>query len=505
MRQNRFGAKSSAIFTALCCLFLIVPNASSQVAREELESLAKLSLMPMDSDTLAFGESFSLGLSHLDISVYNYRTVYQTEGLAPMLDVPGFDPSLFSDRDDRLSLNAIFDLSYMRYQEKERYAWDVTANALVVPYLSYFFGDDRDDTDFTLTVAPSAAWNMRHYPMGDGMPLMLMAGFSVINNFMLLYESRESGLPMLTPFPLEDDGETYWINVSYTNAAFGVGFGRVLNVSPATRLRKIEKYLLERKIISRSIPGDVANTILLHWYELRNEVGYYKHIAYSLKILQDRGFLERSLDYRATYAIQQMIRDGQLNRRDEGWMAAAFLNINPWVVVDRYSDVDHMEWLGTGIIYSYSRVLNEDNVFSVEGTLHADPGVMDSPLSWLVFNTNPSYSYYFYNEYMDPLGSLSVGGWLQLGTAFDDPGFAFAYHAFSDLSDLIFMPIEDGEISLELGVTATYNRVLNRGSSWSVRVDSGIMEYPDMDDMGYYFTLRFGFTYGVAEGHFSSY
>lgn len=505
MKLYHFGAKSPAIFTVLCSLFLIVPNASSQVAQEELESLTKLSLMPLDSDTLAFGESFSLGLSHVDISVYNYRTVYQTEGLAPILEVPGFDTAIFSDRDDRLSVNAFFDLSYRRYLEKERYAWEVTANALLIPYLSHVFGDDRDDTDFTLTIEPSVAWNMRYYPMGDSMPLMLMAGFSVINNFMLLYESREPGFPMLSPFPLEDDNETYWINLSYTNAAFGVGLGRVLNVSPATRLRKIEKYLLERKYISRSIPTDVGNTILLHWYELRNEVGYYKHIAYSLKILQERGFLERSLDYRATYAIQQMIRDGQLNRRDEGWMAAAFLNINPWVSVDRHTDVDHMEWLGTGIIYNYSRVLSEDNVFSVEGTLHADPGVMDSPLSWLVFNTNPSYSYYFYNEYMDPLGSLRVGGWFQLGTAFDDWGFAFAYPAFSDLSDLIFMPIEDGEISIELGGTATYERVLNRGSSWYVRVESGILEYPDMDDLGYYFTLRFGFTYGVAEGYFSSY
>ena len=473
--NTRWGA-----FVVLGLLLSAPAPASAQPASDDLDRLPRLDLPTLSDDTLAFGDAFSVGLSSLEFSVYN-----QMPSQSPQPQAIGSRGGISKVADQStVFLNGDISLKYTRYKEKKRISYMLGTGLVVKPTLLHSTSANSSggaSTAFALTTSPTVAGEVHFYP-ARGIDFMLLVGGIVSNIFLLTHQSKSS----------VDQTDTK--NLLFISPSVGLGYGRVLNLGPAVRLRKIIRYLSDRGILSGPLPHEVGNKILLHWYALKNELGYYKHLAYTIKILKSSGLLKKPLTFENAYAVTQMIKDSQLDQRDSGWLVAAVLNI-PTDVLDDEST----SWLGSFLAANFSRPLGEDQAFTLKGLLHFDFGVLDSRNPWMILSIKPQYSRYLYSDYLDPLGAFQVNATLKLGTSFDGEGTGFLYHSYSDM---MVMPLSSEEVSFEIGLGLAYRYFFNRGTSFITSIDGGMTTLPGMD-VGYYVMFGVGYTYGIARGYYS--
>lgn len=485
-------------------------------AFQQVPDLPALRLETPSPSVLAFGESISLGMSSFEFSVFNTAARPGSQGMNAMLsggstgssgassplcgaggcDSGSVSSALFAPtRDNTLSLNARFDTAYSRYWESQNLAYTVVTSLSLSPDFKRNF--DGDDTNVTFSMGPLLVGELRFYPNAPAADLMLLAGTMFIDAFQLDYVKRR------TP-------DRKFANTIIHQTALGVGYGRVLNVSPSTRLHKIVGYLQARGVLAAEPSREVGDEILLSWYALRNEIGYFKHLAYAVKVLSDRGLLRRPLDLEETYAVLRIIEDGQLAVRDSGWLAAAVFSTQELASQQGASgestSKSHSSWPSVFLVANWSSLIGTDDTFTLKYLLYFDLGVVDSPFPWEAVWLAPQYTRYLYNETMDPLGSFDAKLILLVARAFGKyaptKGLrVFLYHPYPGF---LFFPVAKDSTTTEFGASVGYTTRWNQGSSFRVGLDGGLMKYPG-EDLGYYVTLSAGMTYGIAAGYFSRY
>jgi hypothetical protein len=490
-------------------------NAQDAPPFQQVPDLPALQLEKPSPSVLAFGESISLGMSSFEFSAFNTSARPGSQGMNALLSgalkSSGTTPASCSGSecgygsysspvfgptgDHTLRLNARFDFSYARYWESQKLAYAVAAGLSLSPNLARNFDDDT--TNVTFGMGPTLVGELRFYPMAPAADLMLLAGTTFMDGFLLDYEKGE-------------DPDTVFDNRIFYQGAVGFGYGRVLNVSPSTRLHKIVKYLQKKGVMAGELPADVGDEILLSWYALRNEIGYFKHLAYAVKVMSDRGLLSRPLDLEETYAVLRIIEDGQLATRDQGWLAAAVFSMQILAQQQGASGKETREyddsWPSVFLVANWSRLIGEDDTFTVKSMLYFDLGVMDHPFPWAAFSLAPQYTRYLYNSTMDPVGSFNAGLSLVVAGAFGDRAprngdMVFLYHAYTGM---LLFPVAKEDPTAEFGASVAYTTAWNRGSAFRVGIAGGLMKYPGQD-LGYYATLSAGITYGIAAGYFSRY
>ena len=99
----------------------------------------------------------------------------------------------------------------------------------------------------------------------------------------------------------------------------GGGKGRIYDIEPRIRLRKLEAMLLDQGIIRQKLSDDVARKIMIAWWMFRGDLGYDRHLLYTLKILKDAGLLVGPIDVATVYRFGQILNDSQLMQRRQGY------------------------------------------------------------------------------------------------------------------------------------------------------------------------------------------
>jgi len=197
--------------------------------------------------------------------------------------------------------------------------------------------------------------------------------------------------------------------------AVGGGFGRLLEIGEAIRIRRIEAMLRRNRALGRPITGDLAERLLRTWWALRGEQGAHRRLTATIAILREAGVLLGEPDASLTYQILQILLDGQLQRRPSGLdiqlgVAEAYLVRDDVLPVEdgrieslfanarfgRQSGSGENEIIGQAT--ARYRILPEED----DGM-----GVPD-PTPWAVV-AQATWRNYFYNTWSDPIGALEIG------------------------------------------------------------------------------------------------
>ncbi len=103
--------------------------------------------------------------------------------------------------------------------------------------------------------------------------------------------------------------------------ALGAGFGRVVDVGSAIRVRRLARTLDAAKALGKPIGEDVGKKLQLTWWALRGERSQYRALTSTVAILREAGILLVEPDAGLTFEILNVLRDTQLFQRPSGFDA----------------------------------------------------------------------------------------------------------------------------------------------------------------------------------------
>jgi len=390
-----------------------------------------------DEDTLAHGSSFRMVAGSLDIN-----------GVTADNDVD----------DEALVLGLNVDTRYFVGHEAITYGYSVEVEA-ADNLTRTPAGDSSLITNaLNLGVVPE----VRIYPAG-GLPLFL-------------HLSADSQVIART-FQGEGDSET--VVPGHVGVVFGVGAGRVLNIDPVVRLRRLEAALDSQSLLDGAIGEATGTDIIGTWYALRNEIGTYPLLATTMKHLELAGLLRTAPDLRSVYQAQQVLADPFIVDRRRGWdvrIGAGVMQAFQWS-----DDMDEPD--PTLAILASGQLeypIDTEQQLSVRGKVLVELG--DTQEAWRPWSARlfGAFTRVFYSDTFDPTGSL---------TAAVETGVTGRR-----------VPFDDPDAGIDLTGTLAYSRLLNRGSFATVAVDllarnDGVLTL----------SLNLGITWGVASGFFTSY
>ncbi len=288
--------------------------------------------------------------------------------------------------------------SYVRIREGQNLALRYEGRGDLVAGVINFEGSDSSGRIGTLNLAGSA--EARFYSgnlFGIGIGSVLLGG-----DYLNIKR------------PAADNASNTYLS-GETALAIGGGYGRVLNVGERIRVQRLETVLRKHKLLGRSISPGVASEIMRAWWMMRSEVGYHDRLVATVKILRDAGALLSEPGASSSYAILQVLRDGQLNQRMSGYQAYA-------AVGESYLLRDEELGLQDGRVESvFSKVSygkqakDGESELRVDGfarlRILAEDGI-SSP--WAV-GVNTNWRDFRYSKNSDPLGAMDVG--LRLGAS----------------------------------------------------------------------------------------
>ncbi len=100
--------------------------------------------------------------------------------------------------------------------------------------------------------------------------------------------------------------------------ALGVGYGRVVDVGSAIRVRRLARMLDAARALGKQIDAPTARKLQLAWWGLRSERSMYRAMVATVAILREAGILLGEPDAGLSYEILTVLRDNQLALRPSG-------------------------------------------------------------------------------------------------------------------------------------------------------------------------------------------
>lgn len=323
---------------------------------------------------------------------------------------------------------------------------------------------------FRLANAPGhdATWGLTHslqvnpevrlYPFQQTVPLL----------FAQLSGGAGYGLT-LTARPEADDRLSAAGNIS---VGAGPGYGRVVDVGPVLRLKRVRDVLHEAGLLTGPVPASVASELMYAWYAMRDRVGSYARLGHTLRILHRARLLRRAPDPAVTYRLIRALDDPQLDWRREGFMVRVGYGYAR-TLIKNAADSNLAFLYTTG---EYHHQLGALHAFSARLRFYYQH-VGDPDLYGVTFSA--AYQRYLYTARLDPVGALTAG--IDGGVS-NQPGAAFA----------------DAALGYRFLAGGGYTHHLTRGARVAVTLGAGI----DTGSPLVMFTLeaRYGFWRGSYLG-----
>ena len=207
--------------------------------------------------------------------------------------------------------------------------------------------------------------------------------------------------------------------------ALGGGYGRVLDVGGAIRVRRLSRTIEAARALGKPIDPATARKLELTWWALRRERSSYRALVETVAILRSAGILLAEPDVGLAYEIVNVLRDSQLSLRlsgldlqlvfGEGYLIRpdeAMGMIPPAGEQGRVEQV-----LGSA---GYGTQLKDDTV-ELSGAAYGRLRLFapaDQPSPWAL-GASARMRRFGYGDHGDPYGALDVVGDVQISD--DDP------------------------------------------------------------------------------------
>jgi hypothetical protein len=258
--------------------------------------------------------------------------------------------------------------------------------------------------------------------------------------------------------------------------AIGGGYGRVLDVGAAIRVRRLARTLDAARALGKPIDAAIARRLQLTWWALRGERSTYRALVATVAILREAGILLGEPDAGLSYELLNVLRDSQLFLRPSGFDAnltfgEGYLQRPDQPAADEHGRVEQV--LASA---SYGTQLDDDKL-ELSGGGYArlrlfapDP----QPAPWAM-GASARVRRFVYGDHGDPLGAVDLSGNLQI-------------------SDDDLMGSQIGQrISSQLGFTWWLNAASGFRLAANVAQDRGVL----------FIGAQLEATYGLLDGTFA--
>ncbi|MGE5184349.1 MAG: hypothetical protein ACM31C_19905, partial [Acidobacteriota bacterium] len=274
--------------------------------------------------------------------------------------------------------------------------------------------------------------------------------------------------------------------------ALGAGYGRLLDVGGAIRVRRIARTLEAARALGKPIDAATAKKLQMAWWALRGERSPYRALVETVKILRDAGILLSEPDAGLSYELLAVLRDSWLYMRPsgldiqvafgEGYLGRANSVTQGGMTMDQYpasAEDGRVEQLLASA--GYGAQLDDDKL-ELSGTGYGRYRLFASnPMGtpWALGAT-ASLRRFTYGDHGDPFGLVDVTG----NVAFSDDGLDFGGGMTSQKSL---------HIGGQLGFTYWMNQASGLRLAGSIAEDGGALFIGG--------TLQL--TYGLLDGTFA--
>jgi hypothetical protein len=258
--------------------------------------------------------------------------------------------------------------------------------------------------------------------------------------------------------------------------ALGGGYGRVLDVGAAIRVRRLARTLDASRALGKPIDGAVARRLQLTWWALRGERSTYRALVATVAILREAGILLGEPDAGLSYEILNVLRDSQLYLRPSGvdanlTVSEGYLQRPDQPAANESGRVEQI--LASA---SYGAQLDDDKL-ELSGGGYARLRLFapdNQPAPWAA-GASARVRRFAYGDHGDPLGAIDLSGNVQIS---DD--------------DLM-----GGQIGQRVSGQLGFTWWLNAASGFRIAANAG-------EDRGVLFIgAQLEATYGLLDGTFA--
>jgi hypothetical protein len=318
----------------------------------------------------------------------------------------------------------------------------------------------RSEAAWDFANAVSLYPELRYYPFQRDLPLL----------FFQLSGGVGYGLDFGASPTIYDRRLAFASNVSVGG---GPGYGRIYDVGPKLRLKRLQVVLKRAGLLSGPIDRAVGDQLVAAWYKLRNRLGSFWQLGYTLDVLQRANLLstKECIDPATVYRIIRILDDPQLLDRREGMM----FRLGYGYARSFIKDADDLDM---GFVYlTGEHALQLGTTRALEWGLRFYFEHIGDPDRYGL-TARAAFTQYLYNANFDSLGALSA---FFTGGFNNQPGPAFA----------------DGGLGYQVMVGGSYSRLFNRGTEISLSAQLGI------DSGSPLFLVTLAARYGIAYGAIS--
>jgi hypothetical protein len=290
----------------------------------------------------------------------------------------------------RLDFNADVEGTYARRVERERMAWGLDADVHVV-------------TGLINPPGPAQQRGAEVVAQGDG-EIRFYSG--------QLYAIGKAANAVQVDYvsDVPNNGMAVKFTHTYADAqlAVGGGYGRVLDIGAAIRVRRLARALDNNRALGKPIDAATSKKLQLTWWSLRGERTTYRALIATIAVLREAGILLSEPDAGLTYEILNVLRDTQLYVRPSGFdvqlaISEGFLD-RP---VDNTPSGRVEQLLG---LAGYGAQLDDDLV-EITGTAYGRLALFTAngqPAPWAA-GASARMTRFTYGEHGDPFGALDLG------------------------------------------------------------------------------------------------
>jgi hypothetical protein len=250
--------------------------------------------------------------------------------------------------------------------------------------------------------------------------------------------------------------------------AIGGGYGRVLDVGAAIRVRRLARTLEAARALGKRIDAATARRLQLTWWALRGERSTYEALVRTVAILRDAGILLGEPDAGLSYEILNVLRDSQLFLRPAGLDAQLVFGEGYLQRPDQPTPNESGRVEQVLAQASYGAQLDDDKL-ELSGRAYAWLRLFapeDQPSPWSA-GAHARLRRFTYGDHGDPLGALDVSGDVrfsdddlmtsQIGQRISGQlGFTWWLNAASGFRLAASVAEDRGELFLGAELTASY-------------------------------------------------
>jgi len=352
----------------------------------------------------------------------------------------------------RVELDADVAAQYAKRIEREAMAWGWNASAHVV---GGYINPDGPGLTRGLQIDVAADGEARFYS-GQLYGVGRAAGAAQTNYI----SDVDPGNPDNT---LKDTRSTADLQV-----AIGGGYGRVLDVGAAIRVRRLARTLEAARALGRPIDPATARRLQLTWWALRGDRSTYGALVATVAILREAGVLLGEPDAGLAYELLTVLRDSQLYLRPSGFDLQLLVGEGYLQRPDQPtpSESGRVEQLLANA--GYGAQLDDDKL-ELSGAASARLRLFapdNTPSPWALGAT-ARIRRFAYGDHGDPIGALDLSGELlisnddlmdsQIGQRLTGQlGFTFWLNPASGFRLAASLGEDRGAIVIGAQLTATY-------------------------------------------------